>query len=88
MWATWGRIWAAFGPSGMTADQVRSVLEKQRDSDLFHHIAQLLARTSVPSEALLQKPSGGIRGIWSEDSAELAPAIDRATLPLSTWAGT
>ena len=64
---------AAAGPSGMTADHLKVVLENHRDSDLFHNICQLLVRAAVPREIFsairigrltaLQKANGGIRGI-------------------------
>ena len=68
---------AAAGPSGMTADHLKPVLENHRDSDLFHNISQLMVRAVVPSEIFsalrigrltaLQKPNGGIRGIVAGD---------------------
>ena len=52
---------AAAGPSGMTPDHLKLVLENHRDSDLFHRsgvgegcCGRLTAR---------QKPNGGIRDI-------------------------
>ena len=41
---------AAAGPSGMTADHLKVVLENHQDSDLFHNISQLLVRAAVASE--------------------------------------
>ena len=68
---------AAAGPSGMTADHLKVVLENHRDSDLFHNICQLLVRAAVPREIFsairigrliaLQKANGGIRGIVAGD---------------------
>ena len=68
---------AAPGPSGMTADHLKVVLENHQDSDLFHNICQLLVRAVVPSEIFnvlrigsltpLQKANGGIRGIVAGD---------------------
>ena len=64
MCATWGR-WRAVRHD--SRDLVRPVYENQLDSNLFHHIAKLLARASVPRmlgaigmERLtaLQKPKG------------------------------
>ena len=40
---------AAAGPSSMTADHLKVVLENHRDSDLFHNIC-LLVRAAVPRE--------------------------------------
>ena len=41
---------AAVGPSGMTPDLMKHVLEHHLDSDLFHNISQLLVRAAGPSE--------------------------------------
>ena len=64
---------AAGGPSSMTAEHVRPLLESTRDCDRFWSMCQSLARGSIPDEIIatirmgrmtaLQKPSGGVRGI-------------------------
>ena len=63
----------AAGPSGMTADHLRPLLESVQDSELLWRLCQGLARAEVPLEVLrvvkmgrvtaLRKPTGGIRGI-------------------------
>ena len=63
----------AAGPSGMTADHLRPLLESVQDSDLLWRLCQGLARAEIPLEGLrvvkmgritaLQKPTGGVRGI-------------------------
>ena len=69
---------AAPGPSGMTADHVRVLLDNDADGAVFGHVATLLARSRVPAEILqairsgkviaLQKPDGGVRGIVVGDT--------------------
>ena len=64
---------AALGPSGMTADHVRPLLEAHGDAAALSHAASLLARNEMPEEVMvaircgritaLQKPDGGVRGI-------------------------
>ena len=64
---------AAGGPSGMTAEHLRLVLESVPDTAAFHRAAQDLARAEMPPDVLnllrmgrltaLQKPGGGVRGI-------------------------
>ena len=64
---------AAPGPTGMTAEHLRPLLDSVRDSGLLWKLGQSFARGQVPAEILpvlrlgritaLQKPSGGIRGI-------------------------
>ena len=68
---------AAAGPSGMTADHLRPVLENRRDTHLLFTLGEKLARAEIPDsivEAIrlgrltaLQKPSGGVRGIVAGD---------------------
>ena len=68
---------AAGGPSGMTADHLRMILESEADTAKFWRLAQDLARAAVLEEILdvirlgrltaLAKPSGGIRGIVCGD---------------------
>ena len=60
---------AAAGPSGMTSEHLKSILENARDCELLFQVAQLFARARIPhevSEALrvgrltaLQEPNGG-----------------------------
>ena len=64
---------AAGGPSGMTADHVRPLLDSERDAESFCHMCEEFARAQVSDEVVqalrmgrmtaLQKSSGGIRGI-------------------------
>ena len=64
---------AAGGPSGMTAEHLRPLLECDRDVAVFHQFAHIMARGEVPDrieEAIglgritaLRKPDGGARGI-------------------------
>ena len=64
---------AAAGPSGMTADHLRPLLESEQDTRRFWRFAQDLSRAVVPDEVVevirlgrltaLQKPNGGVRGI-------------------------
>ena len=64
---------AAGGPSGMTTDHIRVILDSERDSKSFWRMCQEFARGRLPEEILrvvrigrmtaLQKPQGGIRGI-------------------------
>ena len=64
---------AAGGPSGMTAEHIKVVLEPERDCSSLWRMCQEFARGHMPPEILqavrigrmtaLQKPQGGIRGI-------------------------
>ena len=68
---------AAAGPSGMTADHLRPLLDSVADTTRFWRLAQDLARATVPEDVVdavklgkmtaLQKPKGGVRGIVSGD---------------------
>ena len=68
---------AAGGPSGMTTEHLRLVLESVPDTAAFHRAAQDLARVEIPPGVLallrmgrltaLQKPGGGVRGIVCGD---------------------
>ena len=68
---------AAAGPSGMTADHLRPLLDNVADTTRFWRFAQVLARATVPEDVVdavklgkmtaLQKPKGGVRGIVSGD---------------------
>ena len=63
---------AAAGPTGMTTEHLRPLLDSARDSELLWDLA-LFSSGKVPAEILpllrlgritaLRKPSGGIRGI-------------------------
>ena len=87
---------AAGGPSGITTEHLRPLLDSEEDCD-----CQAFARARVPDEVLsavrmgritaLQKPSGGIRGIVVGDSVrrlvsrtiaqQIGPAVEVATAP-------
>ena len=68
---------AAAGPSGVTAEHMKSVLSESRDAERLFSVAVLLAQASVPQEVLsalrmgrltaLQKPNGSVRGIVASD---------------------
>ena len=63
----------AGGPSGMTADHLRPILESEADTAALGRMATDLARADIPLPILtalrmgrltaLQKPTGGVRGI-------------------------
>ena len=63
---------AAAGPSGMTGEHLRVILDSESDSDAFTAFACTLAVGEVPHEnrrppgwdtTALRKPDGGVRGI-------------------------
>ena len=68
---------AAGGPSGMTIEHIRSLLESPNDSSLLFRAAEELSRGNMPDEVIrmlrmgrmtaLQKPRGGVRGIVAGD---------------------
>ena len=68
---------AAGGPSGMTAEHLRPVLESSRDAERFWSMCRSFARGDIPEEFLqavrmgritaLQKLTGGVRGIVAGD---------------------
>ena len=68
---------AAGGPSGMTTEHLRPLLDSQRDMHLFHEVCQQLARAEVSQTIVdairlgrmtaLTKPNGGVRGIVAGD---------------------
>ena len=68
---------AAPGPSGMTAEHVKPLLENDNDAESLCQVAELLCRGHIPSEVLsvirmgrltaLQKPTEGVRGIVAGD---------------------
>ena len=68
---------AAAGPSGMTADHLRVILESAPDTSSFSRAAQDLARAQVPPDVLtllrmgrltaLEKLGGGVRSIVCGD---------------------
>ena len=63
----------AGGPSGMTNEHLRPLLENPRDTHLFFRACEILATSEVPDNVAtvlrrgrrtaLQKPGGGVRGI-------------------------
>ena len=65
---------AAAGPSGVTAEHLKPILDSARDAELMCQTAELLARASIPEEVLrairigkmtaLQKPTGGCEASW------------------------
>ena len=68
---------AAGGPSGMTMEHLRPLLDEPRALHLFFLVAQKLARADVPDTIVdlirvgrltsLTKPDGGVRGIVAGD---------------------
>ncbi|CAK0791015.1 unnamed protein product, partial [Prorocentrum cordatum] len=68
---------AAPGPSGMSGEQLQTLLDDEHCCDLLHHAATLLARAEIPgpvAEALrlgrltaLRKSNGRVRGIVTGD---------------------
>ena len=68
---------AAGGPSGMTMEHLRPLLDSPKDLKLFFKMAESLARAEVPDAVTqtirmgrmtaLRKPSGGVRGIVAGD---------------------
>ena len=68
---------AAAGPSGVTAEHLKPILDSARDAELLCQAAKMMARASIPEEVLkairmgrmtaLQKPTGGVRGIVAGD---------------------
>ena len=68
---------AAGGPSGMTMEHLRTLLDSPRDTQSLYVVCELLARGAVPNSirdivrigrlTALQKPSGGVRGIVAGD---------------------
>ena len=68
---------AAAGPSGMTGEHLRVILDSESDSDAFTAFARTLAVLEVPHEIMkairlgrmtaLRKPDGGVRGILVGD---------------------
>ena len=65
------------GPSGMTVEHLRPLLDCPRDHRLFHTLAEGLARGMVPQPIVdairlgrmtaISKPDGGVRGIVTGD---------------------
>ena len=68
---------AAGGPSGMTVEHIRSLLENPHDSSILFRAAEELSRGNMPDEVIrmirmgrmttLQKLGGGVRGIVAGD---------------------
>ena len=75
---------AAGGPSGMTAEHLRPLLENDRDIAKLCDFASIMARGEVPDRiepavrlgriTALQKPDGGVRGIVVSDFLRRAVA--------------
>ena len=71
LWNSWRG--AAAGPSGMTTEQKKILLDGDPGSSLLWDVATLFARGQLPEDILtavrvgrmtaLQKPDGGVRGI-------------------------
>ena len=77
---------AAPGPSGMTVEHLRPLLESDRDSLLFHEVAVEVSRGNAPDVfwdavrlgrvTALVKPDGGVRGCgWGRPQAVIARTI-------------
>ena len=92
----------AGGPSGMTVDHLRPILESEADTVAMGRMATDLARANIPLPILtLQKPTGGVRGIVTGEvfcrlvarsiTQQLACVVEVATSPfqyaVSTKAG-
>ena len=85
---------AAGGPSGMTSEHLRPLLEHHEDMTRFWRFAQDLARAAVPDDIVelvrlgrmtaLQKPNGGVRGIVAGDIIRrlVARTISQQLLPV------
>ena len=68
---------AAGGPSGMTTEHLRPLLDTHLDTQLLHEVCQQLARAEVSQSVInairmgrmtaLSKPNGGVRGIVAGD---------------------
>ena len=68
---------AAGGPSGMTVEHLRILLDNIRDSKLFFRACEQMAQAKVPDPIIaairvgrmtaLRKPDGGVRGIVAGD---------------------
>ena len=68
---------AAGGPSGMTAEHLKPLLDNFRDTELFCQVGKHLAQDKIPIDVLeivrmgrmtaLQKANGGVRGIVAGD---------------------
>ena len=80
---------AAGGPSGMTVEHLRPLLENQRDAERFWMMGQELANASVPDEIIqalrvgrltpLLKPSGGVGG-WRSHMGQLVKTSRNARI--------
>ena len=81
---------AAGGPSGMTHDHLRPLLESPKDLHLLYTVCNLFAKGQMPGEVVqtiklgrmtaLQKEGGGVRGIVAgevirSDSQDDRPAV-------------
>ena len=71
------RLGAAGGPSGMTAEHLKPLLDNFRDTELFCQVGEHLAQGKIPRDVLeivrmgrmtaLQKANGGVCGIVADD---------------------
>ena len=91
------RTGAAPGPSGMTADHVKPLLENSSDAESLCQVARLLARGHIPHEVLavirmgrltaLQKPTGIVAGdilrrlVARTVARQIRQKVERATAP-------
>ena len=74
---------AAGGPSGMTSEHLRPVLDTLQDAQLLSKMGEQLSRAQAPSSiatlgtiTALQKPNGGARGIVVGDFATVGGPHD------------
>ena len=80
---------AAGGPSGMTMEHLRTLLDSPRDTQSLYVVCELFARGAVPNSIRDQKPSGGVRGIVAGDvirrvvartiAQQISEAVEAAT---------
>ena len=77
---------AAGGPSGMTAEHLKPLLDNFRDTELFCQVGEHLAQGKIPIEIVrmgrmtaLQKANGGVRGITRVGTECIAHAIQAIT---------
>ena len=74
---------AAAGPSGVTTEHLKPVLNDSRDAERLFSVGLLLAQANIPQEILtalrmgrvtaLQKPNGSVRGIVASDVFRSSP---------------
>ena len=80
---------AAGGPSGMTMEHLRTLLDSPRDTQSLYVVCELFVRGAVPNSIRDQKPSGGVRGIVTGDvirrvvartiAQQISEAVEAAT---------